>query len=419
MSISLIRLFIIASLLLTISACSFQRTTWKSTLAASPDAVEAALHSDKNYPYLLDRDHTHTPNIESPSNLRPCCAFGMDIKSKIVQVTVPFYRVANIIEVDDLGPHTYDAGFLGHGTDKQVESNENNGLIYTCEGGFIDTAHVRDYADWTVFFFSWISHNQARNAALQLPAEIGNRTLRLKAYENSILSPVEQRQLNIALAQWLAYQLSVWHEIAQWHGLTTIEGFPEDASAYSVEDLYSNVLGTQIAAALISGMAIATDQQYSRNMDTWIRNTLHHLHDLPVAQSRAYMAQLDQHWWDSSQRLPDKFVVLKRNYDVGAQQLPPRLPPQLRPLLSEEMQQACPEQAPPRYLRLQESYAGFDFAELAALEIDILEEYRDDFTYPDEIARAANHIDQSDFPTIASMNKTVDEPQLQEHLESR
>ncbi|NRB38662.1 MAG: DUF4056 domain-containing protein [Pseudomonadales bacterium] len=416
MSLSIVRLILIAAMLLSISACSFQRETWKRTMAASPNAVEAALRSDKHYPYLLDVDRTQSSKIMPPSNLRPCCAFGMDIKPSIATVTIPFYRVSNIIDVASVGPHTYDAGFLGHGTDRQVASNENNGLLYSCEGGFLDTAHIRDYSDWTVFLYTWILINQAQEVELVLSPEVGSRPLHLQAYDNSQLSPRQQKQLNIALAQWLAFQVSVWHEIAQWHGLAVIDAFPEYASAYSVEDLYSNIIGTQIAGALIAGHAVSTDQLYSRNMDIWLSNTLQHLHSLSLDQSRAYMKGLDQQWWDSDAKLPEKFVVLKRNYNVSVKQQAPAYPTILKSKLSAEILQACPEAVKPRVMTLAREYEGFQLNELASLEIQILPEYQASFSYPTEKHRALNRVNQSDFQAIAYMNRAEDGEQLSLHI---
>lgn len=416
MSLYSLRLTVILCVISGLSGCSFQRETWTSTLAASPDAVEAALTSNKNYPYLLDVDRRFVPKIAPPTNLRPCCAFGMDIQSSLVNVSIPFYRVSNIIELADIGPHVYDAGFLGRGTDQEVKSNENNGLLYTCEGGFIDTAHIRDYSDWTVFLYTWIATYQGEDAELVLPPEIGSRTLKLHRYDNSQLSFVEQKQLNIALAQWLAFKLSVWHEIAQWHGLTTVEGFPEYASSYSVEDLYSNVLGAQIGGALIAGHATFTDQLYARSFDNWLNNTLVHLKSLPIEQSRAYMQAVDQHWWDSNERLPEKYIVLARNYDVGLRQQPPRIPKHIKAGLSEELQQACPDEVPAREMVLEARYAGFELANLASLQIDILPKYQEEFNYPNEATRTARQLTDADFSSIAGMSQLADEPELSKHL---
>ncbi|MDP3432015.1 MAG: DUF4056 domain-containing protein [Bacteroidota bacterium] len=44
----------------------------------------------------------------------------------------------------------------------------------------------------------------------------------------------------VNLAGKIAYDLSVWHEIATWFGASTIPFVPERYSSFSVEDVYSN-----------------------------------------------------------------------------------------------------------------------------------------------------------------------------------
>lgn len=41
------------------------------------------------------------------------------------------------------------------------------------------------------------------------------------------------------------------HGVATWYGSAPVPGFPEKASAFSIEDHYSNALGAMIADVLI------------------------------------------------------------------------------------------------------------------------------------------------------------------------
>ncbi|OWA85706.1 hypothetical protein BV377_29140, partial [Klebsiella pneumoniae] len=43
------------------------------------------------------------------------------------------------------------------------------------------------------------------------------------------------------LAGHLAFEIALWHEIAQWYGFQSVPGFSEEISAFSPEDLYSNL----------------------------------------------------------------------------------------------------------------------------------------------------------------------------------
>ena len=51
--------------------------------------------------------------------------------------------------------HVYDSGnstFGSRGAGPEILHSEGNGLAYACGGGFIDIAHVRDYADTALYF---------------------------------------------------------------------------------------------------------------------------------------------------------------------------------------------------------------------------------------------------------------------------
>ena len=93
--------------------------------------------------------------LPAPRSLRPCCAFGHRLGLSLLGVPVPI-RVDNVIGLADLGPHRYDGGlvFVNGTIEQGLVSLKSDGMAYTCRGGFVDTAHVRDYADWTFFFWT-------------------------------------------------------------------------------------------------------------------------------------------------------------------------------------------------------------------------------------------------------------------------
>ncbi|EHJ5083842.1 DUF4056 domain-containing protein, partial [Salmonella enterica subsp. enterica serovar 47:z4,z23:-] len=81
-----------------------------------------------------------------PKGLRPCCAFGYDLHAELLGLPVPFYQLNNIVTVDSLGHHQYNDHLYSGVANLIGLSGENNGIVYTLRGGFIDTAHVRDTA---------------------------------------------------------------------------------------------------------------------------------------------------------------------------------------------------------------------------------------------------------------------------------
>lgn len=148
------------------------------------------------------------------------------------------------------------------------------------------------------------------------------------------------------MASWTAYQLSLWHEIAQWHGYSEFSMFSEEPSAYSVEDAYSNLLGISIANGLIYSALVFNDNQYARNFDTWFQATLKTLGAVSEKESRRYMRHVDGFWWDSTKRLPEKFIVLKRNYNMGHVQTPFLVPDSIKATF--DIPAPCPAGSPPQ-----------------------------------------------------------------------
>lgn len=399
--------------LLILVSCTSQRPTWVYTMEASDSAVHAALDSDPYYPYVWDSDREMTPDFEPPIHLRPCCAFGKDISVQLSKLPVPGYRVANVVSADDLGPHVYDAGFAGKGTDREVKATENNGLVYTCRGGFIDTAHVRDYADWTVYLAHKFWRHLGESLTLNFPPELGPRQIVLQAIDVEGLDESQKTVLAVTMAEWAAYHLSVWHEIAQWYGYGTFPTlFPEYASAFSLEDLYSNMLGSKIAAALIYSIATDSDQVYARNFDIWLENSLKYMGAVRAESTRAYIASVDQLWWDSSKRLPDKYVVRKRVYNVATRQVPLRVPVNRIAAAEQPELMACDALVEPTLLAIKEEVYGYKISEFLTLQIKLDSQYQNTFAFPNERQRKERLVTQMDFQSIAEAARTHDSEEM-------
>ncbi|MGL4602500.1 MAG: DUF4056 domain-containing protein, partial [Plesiomonas sp.] len=187
-------------------------------------------------------------NLVEPASLRPCCAFGMDLGTTFLQIPVPWYRIDNVVSAPTLGEHFYNGDTFGVAGAILGLSREHNGLIYTRRGGFLDSAHIRDTADNTLFLFSQIYSHLGKAMTLSLSPELASRKIVLRAFSPPV-EPSERYALAAHLAAQLAYQLAQWHEIAQWYGYRSIALVSEEVSAFSPEDLYSNLLGSKLALA--------------------------------------------------------------------------------------------------------------------------------------------------------------------------
>ncbi|AXY03492.1 DUF4056 domain-containing protein [Vibrio alfacsensis] len=254
--------------------------------------------------------------LKAPIGVRPCCAFGVDLKAQLGSVPVPFFSLENVVSSNEVGTHHYNDGSASVSGSFLGFNEEANGIIFTELGGFIDTAHVRDTADYTYYLFQLNRHYLGRAAHLDLPAEL--RVRRIHWYHQNVkLSEQEQIKRSAKAAALTAFRFAQWHEIAQWFGMVSVSGFKELASAFSSEDLYSNMLGATLAKQVLMRNPDLNQKAFSKAMDTAFQRALNDLKAQPRSITKEKIQQLDGTWWDSSRRLPDKWVVRFRDYHLA------------------------------------------------------------------------------------------------------
>jgi hypothetical protein len=240
-------------------------------------------------PVVLTSRELKTP---PPRVIRVCCTLGDDLPL----FGIPFARVNQITTVDQIGPHHY----LGN-------LKEGDGIIYTHRGGFIDMSHLRDQADWTAYLYTLMRSSKEKGVLeIDLGHEGGEKKLSI------MLSPAIDSVDEVRLAARIAYDLSIWHEIATWFGVKTVPLISEQFSSFSVEDAYSNLLGVTLAIK-----AIESNLQYEEAMTQMIANTLDSLGVVKTeAENIAALEDVRDHWWTREARLPSNKVTLERNMDV-------------------------------------------------------------------------------------------------------
>ena len=250
--------------------------------------------------------------LKPPAGLRPCCAFGTDLQAKFLNIPVPFFKINNMLDQNHLGNHLYNDG--SQPVLKQLFdwSEEKNGLVCTQKGGFIDIAHVRDTADYTFYLFKQMPNYLGSGKSLSLPAELRNREIFFPKNETRV-SINEQ----IKLAGLIAFRLAQWHEIAQWFGYESAFSIPETVSAFSPEDLYSNMLGAIIAMQVLRGNPQMDKEQFATQFQQQLSHNLIALGIVDKETATEKIKALDGTWWDSHKRLPDKWLVLKRSYNLA------------------------------------------------------------------------------------------------------
>jgi hypothetical protein len=205
---------------------------------------------------------------------------------------VPFIKFNQITSLENIGPHHY----LG-------SSKEGDGIIYTRRGGFIDMAHLRDQADWTAYLYSLINIYKGKDTIEQpIGHEGGEKILKLMVPLNTDSSDI------MILAARIAYDLSIWHEIATGFGESSVPFISERFSSFSVEDAYSNLLG-----ATLGMKALKSELPYEEAMTQFISNTLDSLGVVKTeAETYAALEDVRNVWWTREARLPSNKITLQR-----------------------------------------------------------------------------------------------------------
>jgi hypothetical protein len=308
--------------------------------------------------------------FDIPHRLRPCCAFGSGLTVRVGYLPITGLRLDNIVEMNDLGRYTYNSGIVSL---KNEPSNafitaEKNGLIYTCRGGFLDTAHVRDYADWMVYLVGRIRGLIDSGGTIVLPNEGGDRYVYVGSLRPELIERVGREELAIRLAQWTSIHLAIWHETATWYGWSSWGIFPETASAFSPEDLYSNLVGIMVATELVREGLADNEVQYNAAMNVAMPEILRRLGGAPREVTLAAIRSVDGRWWDSQRPLPDKEVVLRRSFDIGPEILPWK-PPMGRSPDARMVREFCNGDPRPLPLRYQTTIDDEQLQYMVRLEV--------------------------------------------------
>lgn len=200
---------------------------------------------------------------------------------------------------------------------------EKLGLVYTCRGGFIDIGHLREAADRT----HYLSHVAYQNL-MQSNTDYSYRVVEPSRYSITLGYPndwkglskqkreVIAREISIQLGQYLAHTSLIWHEILTWYGFSSGGIFPENISAFSLEDPYSDALGTHLAAKVLSDPhCFYEEAAYEEAMTSLIDETLKELDAQPPETTRRAVEKIKGNWFEGGYYF---FVEMKkRNLDVG------------------------------------------------------------------------------------------------------
>lgn len=399
---------IFASLaLLSLGGCV--ASAWGSDKTALVTEQQIAAALGERPESLEPFDPKSLADVQPPAHVRPCCAFGMDLKVQVAGVTVPGYSQGNILGVADLGRHEYDNGAVTLNEDiTRLMTIEQNGLVYTCRGGFIDTAHVRDNADLTLFLTLQIVAALPKAAVVTLKGDGATRRVVVKELPEALVERVGRWEAAIAIAEWASFQISIWHEIVTFYGLESVPGFSEKVSAFSPEDFYSNALGARIAGGILRNKRIHTRREWDDLMGAWVPAALDKLGAQKSDIGRLVMKAVDGQWWDSKKTLPDWTLVTRRKMDIGLRVTPWRFPDAKLPD-DAVLDAACAKDPSALPLDIPDWVGDRPISDLAVVDFEV-EDWAPEELIPK--GAASRRLTNADFPRIVaavkqSMEKTL------------
>lgn len=393
------RLLVFACLVLLGAGGCAAMPLWRSSAQRRvPDRLVAAALGDAWRVPAGGTEKAAIPDPPEPANLRPCCAFGADLRVHLGFVVVPGFSLDNMRGLEDVGPHRYNIAPLewSSSQDPGALSSENNGLLHSCRGGFLDLAHVRDCADLTIFLSAAIERRLEGGGVIELADQGGRRRLVIRAVDGDRIAGAARRRLAVALGQWAAFQVSTWHEIATWYGYSAMSTWPEKMSSFTPEDLYSNMLGIQLAAGILLARDGSSDTDYNDAMNAWLTVAFRRLQVTDKAAASAAIHAVDGKWWDSGRRVPDWQLVTRRNFETGTSLKPWIVPMAFAPQAGPDV--GCAQAGPPLRLRNPSGYEGVRFDQDVTLEVDVADAVAETgLPFP---RAGSRRLTQADFPAL-------------------
>jgi hypothetical protein len=194
---------------------------------------------------------------------------------------------------------------------------EHDGIVYTDCGGHIDIAHLRIAADNVYYLYNKISRQLNAGCAdftCSLNTDTSIFDIDIKCPPDfSVLPPDKQQKIidNVSLeaAQYVAWQMVTWHEVATWFGQKLFGVVPQFQSAFSWEDNYSNLLGVILAAKAIRH----PDQNFNDDMTVLLKEELGKLGSRSADVAQYASEKMRGKWYTGYFDVH----ILKRNFDIG------------------------------------------------------------------------------------------------------
>ena len=232
-------------------------------------------------------DHTQTPVRR----------FGM-----LPTPYVTAFLRTRMVERAELGPH-----------DWRTHEGEYTGLMYSCQGGFLDLDHVRDAADWYAHLHRQVAAAvQAGARELSVDSADRDTTLGLRWQRPPEADAAAVAAAVDTMSTQLTWWMLTWHEVITWLGFSRVPPFSERASAFSYEDEYSHLVGLQVGRRALQRPE-PWNQAVTLELDA-------QLAALGAASKNTALQALDRvkdQWWSSERSWPANAFVMRRHVALG------------------------------------------------------------------------------------------------------
>lgn len=197
------------------------------------------------------------------------------------------------IDAMQLGNHNYEDFW-----------SENNGIIYTCRGGHLDMAHLRIAADHVRYHYiktKQLLMKTDRRFTLKLNVDPSVFHVYLTYPEEWKRLPDEMKEqiaddVALELAQHFTFMKTTWHEILTFYGYKTVGLFSEFPSAFSWEDMYSNLLGIRLGTAAVRD----TERDFNTAMTVLLNDEMEHLGGQSATTARDAAEAMRGIWFEGN-----------------------------------------------------------------------------------------------------------------------
>jgi hypothetical protein len=210
------------------------------------------------------------------------------------------------LDISDLGEHSYGSSL-----------SENDGIVYTCRGGHIDITHVRIAADYVRYL-----NDKIRKCLMNSDAEFTFKfNVEPSTYYATLQYPPTWKflprkdkeiiadEVAIELSQYCTYTMTTWHEVITWFGYKTVAFWSEEPSAFSWEDIYSNLVGVRLG-----GQALQDEKHnFDEAMTILLKQELKNLGIQSRDIARQAAEKMKGKWWSGFVQVDMK----ERNMDIG------------------------------------------------------------------------------------------------------